>query len=152
MSRYDEKPGALETSVVLIRGGTATWIPSAGLSMGAPFQGVETVLVRKIEPSEICPGMIIVYSRRERWVAHRVICVLGSGYGLRFRMKGDGVAAYDSPDVEASECIGEVVGLMRGRTARMFGLWERTFGRTKALSGLVVVEMLELFRRVTGRR
>ena len=148
---FAEKSDAATFLDALIRGGAKTWIPSAGLSMGAAFSGVTAVLIRKLDPGEIRAGMIVVYSRRGAWVAHRIIRVLRSGSGLRFRMKGDKIAAYDSPDVEASDCIGEVVGIEHHGRRRMFGRWDLLCGRWKAFGGRLRVGMSSHLHARAGR-
>jgi hypothetical protein len=152
MRKSAETPGALETSAALIRGGTPTWIPSAGLSMGSAFAGVEAVLVRRIEPEHVRTGMIVVYARHGIWVAHRVVGVLGSGPELRFMMKGDGVSAYDNPNVEASECVGAVIGLEGNGVRRMLGQWDRALGRLKAVAGVLRVTLSGRLRSHPCRR
>ena len=148
---FAEESDAIEVLKALIRGGAKAWIPSAGLSMGAAFSGVTSVLIRKLDPGEIRAGMIVVYSRRGAWVAHRIIRVLRSGSGPRFRMKGDRITAYDSPDVEASDCIGEVVGIEHNGRRKMFGPWDRLCGRWKAFGGMLRVGVSSHLRARAGR-
>jgi signal peptidase I len=97
------KNGALAA----LSAGQSIAVAGLGCSMGPRFQQAEQVILSPLHhPPRL--GEVVVFSRNEQWVAHRIIAIKHQGQVLI--TKGDGYARLDDP-VQADQVIGIVTAI-----------------------------------------
>jgi signal peptidase I len=82
----------------------------------------ERVTIEPVRAEMVRRGDILLYSRRERVIAHRVVNVRkASGANVVFTLRGDSLSACDAP-VRAEQVLGRVVTVERkGREINLKG-------------------------------
>ena len=135
----------LDTLEQAVRQGNPITVPVSGVSMGARFARVDAIVISPAAVSTLGFGMIIVYRRKNKLVAHRVVRVLRDSGKCVCVTKGDGVNRLDDPPVSESEYIGVVTAVESGgkttaqdRRHRLHGLMVAAFGLARVVAASVV--------------
>ena len=138
----------LETLAAAMQSGRRLAIPAAGSSMGPAFREADAIVVQSADAVRVFPGRVIVYQRKDRWIAHRVVWVFRAASEQLCVTKGDGVGALDRPFVRKGECVGVVVAIQRGsRTRDLTTPFECACGLGKVVVGLAGMLLYGAVRR-----
>ena len=144
----NETPGHLliqEAAKLALSAGKSIEVKGAGRSMGRWFQDADAILLTPLNGRRLRPGQVLVFSGRERWVAHRLIGFHKDG---RFITKADALSFFDEPAFSPGDVRGQVAGIRRrGRVHSMSSLG----GRLQALIGLMKAGRL-LLRQALRRK
>lgn len=128
-------------------------VPASGLSMGRAFCRADAVIIAAADDLRLTPGMIIVFQRNTRWIAHRVIWIFGKGSADLCITKGDGLHVIDRPFVSRSENIGVVVGLWRdGHLRDLMTVTARVYSLLRIIAGIAALPVFALLRRLRYER
>ena len=139
----------LEALTEAIRSGRRVAVPVAGTSMGEPFRRADAVVIQSAAAVRLFPGMIVVFQRDNRWIAHRAVWVYGRSSEYLCITKGDRIPALDRPFVRKEEGVGVVVEIRLGSrvwdltspASRVAGIWKVVIGLAK----------IPIFRLLRGR-
>jgi hypothetical protein len=82
----------------------------SGWSMVPTLWPGDTLVIEPAESSAVCPGDIVLFTRHQRFFAHRVMGKSSPDRGIRTR--GDAMAQMDAP-VSNPELLGRVVSIER---------------------------------------
>ena len=108
----------LTVSDELLRSGLSLRFRAYGSSMHPTIRSEELITVVPTSPDEIKRGDIILYRTGFGGVmAHRVIGINQTAYGLRFVMRGDAARSCDRP-ASAEQVLGKVISVERKGTQR----------------------------------
>lgn len=142
----------LDTFEQALREGKTITVPVSGVSMGARFAAVDAIVVSPAPVSALRSGMIIVYRRKNRWVAHRVVKMRPRGTDGMCVTKGDGVNRLDDPPVALNEYIGVVTAVRSGAETRVLGRRQRFHGLLMVALGMAKMAVASLCRPVAAAR
>ncbi len=122
-------------------------IPIRGTSMEPLLQAGDEIEVRRVEAGEIRFGDVVVFVRKDAWVAHRVIGRRRRRGQVHFLEKGD--RAFPPTLLPASAIEGKVIRVVRdGRTIELQTPRGRWVGRLTAAAGRVSAAL----QRIAGGR
>lgn len=101
-------------STELLQNGYGVRFRPAGLSMHPTIRDGERVTVEPVRAQTVRCGDILLYLRRERVIAHRVVGVhqAEDGESFVFTLRGDSLSSCDAP-VRAEQVLGRVVTVER---------------------------------------
>jgi hypothetical protein len=117
----------------------------AGASMLPALWPGDLLTVRSCDSAKLKEKQIALYRRNGKLTAHRIKQVSGD----RLILQGDALLHFDPP-VEASEIVGQVVGILRsGRTVRLeHAFWQQVVSFMLRHSDLFTRATLYLSRRL----
>ena len=122
-----------------------------GWSMLPSIWPGDTLLLESVAARDVAKGDIVLFARRDRLFAHRVIKACGE----RILTRGDALPWADAP-VSSQELLGRVAGIVRNqrhlRPGKRLSLFERSVAalvRSSDLAARVVVGMHGL-RQITA--
>ncbi len=124
--------------------GQEAWLSASGKSM-LPLIRPGTRLLVNFDHHELQPGMIVLFARHNRLVAHRIVAVLPSAARCQLLTKGDAEPFCDQP-ISADEVLGVVRAIQpvgspassygtSGRSARLIALLSRWNARAAVAAG-----------------
>lgn len=102
-----------ELAVEVLRSSGRLRLRTTGASMLPAVWPGDILCVRSHEATKALPGDIVLFSRRGRLVAHRVVERIMSPNGIQWVTQGDSAAGHDAP-VSSQELLGRVVAIQRG--------------------------------------
>lgn len=105
-----------------------------GSSMLPSIYPGDILTVHRTEIVRVAPGDIVLYARKGRLYAHRVVEKILDGEGILLLTRGDTLAENDPP-VSAAELLGQVASIVRGPFRLAPGRKPSAYGRIVA--GLV---------------
>lgn len=105
-----------------------------GSSMLPSIYPGDILTVRRTEIARVVPGDIVLYTREDRLYAHRVVEKIDEAEEILLLTRGDTLAENDPP-VSATELLGQVASIVRGRFRIAPGRELSAYGRIVA--GLV---------------
>lgn len=82
----------------------------AGWSMLPTLWPGDTLVIEAADSNKVCSGDIVLFARRQQFVAHRVINTSSPSHGIQTR--GDAMRQTDAP-VSSRELLGRVVSIER---------------------------------------
>ncbi|MFW5852358.1 MAG: signal peptidase I [Bacteroidota bacterium] len=103
-------------------------IISAGLSMFPMLKPHNTLIIEKVSPESISCGDVIVFSRPDKTIGHRVIAIQKNGSDYSFITRGDNCKHADLP-VHQKDVIGRVTGYIRADKQYSLNSWKAQFIR-----------------------
>jgi hypothetical protein len=169
--------GFVELAAELLGRGHQVRFRAAGRSMTPAIRDGEVLRCEPVRPEAVRVVDVLLYRRRERVIAHRVVRIDRGAAGARFILRGDASAGNDAP-VGWRQVLGRVTAVERG-SPRCTGrrrqgvadrpwetqrfsvqevgraqapLWVVNCGRRVRTAGQVVRQILSLLHRGIGRR
>jgi signal peptidase I len=124
----------LDLSERLLEDGYRVRFRANGMSMQPTIRDGDAVTVGPVDPADVTCGEILLYRRRQRAIANRVVDVHRSGSTIAaFVLRGDAKAACDAP-VAPEQVVGTVVAIERqsGRAAAV--TWRAGVARMRGAS------------------
>jgi signal peptidase I len=103
-----------ELAEEVVRSFGEVWLRVLGTSMAPSILPGDLVFVQRAGLDEISLGEIVLFSRDDRWFAHRVVSRGSAPKSSCLITRGDRLGQ-DDPPVMPSQLIGRVVSIQRGR-------------------------------------
>jgi len=153
---YATLAGDLTRDIVLNFGEVR--IRALGTSMVPSILPGDLISIQRTDLTEISPGEVVVFERRGRFFAHRVVACSGGPDDRHLITRGDRLG-HNDPPVSASELLGRVTTIERAlRQSPPPGPltgWKQLFSRLLRSSDYatyVYVGLVARWRRVISRR